>query len=143
MTDRQKQFAMEYLKTLNATQSAKVAGYSAKTAYSKGHSLLKVPEIKKYVEEKLEAIENDSIAKTEEIMEYLTSVLRGSSDEEVIVVEGQGDGISSATTHKKQVSAKDRLKAAELLGKRYGLYSEGVTVSMVTPVVISGDDELD
>ena len=71
-------------------------------------------------------------------MEYLTSVLRGESQSEVVVVEGQGDGYSEARTMDKAPDEKERLKAAELLGKRYGLFKENVALE-VEPVVIVND----
>lgn len=62
-------------------------------------------------------------------MEHLTAVLRGEIREETVVVEGIGDGCSEARIIEKQVAARDRLKAAELLGKRYSLFTEKVEVS--------------
>ena len=57
-------------------------------------------------------------------MQYLTSVLRGESESAIVVVEGCGDGYSEARTVKKTPDEKERLKAAELLGKRYRIFSE-------------------
>ena len=62
-------------------------------------------------------------------MEYLTAVLRGESSAFVVVVEGVGDGCSSAKIVKKPPDEKERLKAAELLGKRFGLFTDKVNVS--------------
>lgn len=61
-----------------------------------------------------------------EVIEYLTSVLRGESTAQEIVVEGTGDGCSEARTMEKSPSEKERLKAAELLGKRYALFTDKV-----------------
>ena len=66
------------------------------------------------------------VADQDEVLKYLTSVLRGESRSTEIVVEGIGDGCSEARTITKEPSEKDRLKAAELLGKRYGLYTDKV-----------------
>ena len=68
--------------------------------------------------------------------------MRGEIQEEVIVVEGSGDGYSSARVMTKQISEKDRLKAAELLAKRYGILTDKVKLD-VTPIVIRGDDQLE
>ena len=76
------------------------------------------------------------------MLKYLTAVLRGESESEEIVVESTGDFRSEARTMKKAPSEKDRLKAAELLGKRYGIYSEKVSVD-VKPVVIEGGEKLE
>ncbi len=125
---KQKKFADEYLVCLNATESAIKAGYSEKTAYSIGQRLLKKVEVKNYIDEHLKKLESEKIADTKEIMESLTRILRGQEQEETIVIEGQGDGVSKARKIKKEISPKDRLKAAELLGKRYGLFTDKLQV---------------
>ena len=74
----------------------------------------------------MEAIHNEKIADAQEVIEYLTAVMRGKSNAEEIVVEGIGDGCSEARTIEKGPSEKERLKAAELLGKRYALFTDKV-----------------
>lgn len=143
MTPKQKRFCDEYLIDCNATQAAIRAGYSEKTAYSIGNENLSKPELRTYIDERLVEIQSKKIASAEEVMQYLTSVLRGEESEEVVVVEGCGDGYSNATTMDKSVGAKERIKAAELLAKRYGLLTDKIGVEGVVPVVISGDDELE
>lgn len=125
---KQKRFADEYIICPNATRAAINAGYSEKTAYSIGQRLLKKVEVKDYIDEQLKKLECEKIAKADEVLKYLTSVLRGEIQEETVVTEGQGDGISEARKVKKQVSPKDRNKAAELLGKTYGLYTEKLQI---------------
>jgi phage terminase small subunit len=126
LTAKQQRFCDEYLIDLNATQAAIRAGYSKKTAYSIGVENLKKPELKKYIDKRMAEKESKLIADQDEVLKYLTSVLRGQSKSTEIVVEGIGDGCSSARTIKKEPSEKDKLKAAELLGKRYGLYTDKV-----------------
>ena len=53
LTNRKIQFIQYYIKTLNATESAKLSGYSVKTAYSQGGRLLKSVEVKKAIDEGL------------------------------------------------------------------------------------------
>ncbi|MPN14118.1 hypothetical protein SDC9_161444 [bioreactor metagenome] len=72
-------------------------------------------------------------------MEYLTAVLRGESESEVVVVEGCGDGCSEARRINKLPDEKERLKAAELLGKRYGLFTENVKLDGPAVVKIIDD----
>ena len=84
---------------------------------------MKNVEIKAYIDEQLERIRSEKTAEAQEVMEYLTAVMRGDSESEVVVVEGCGDGCSEARRIKKAPDEKDRLKAAELLGKRYGLFT--------------------
>ena len=137
LTAKQKRFCDEYLIDLNATQAAIRAGYSKKTAYAIGNENLNKPDLKNYIEERMAEKEKHLIADQDEVLKYLTSVLRGESESEEIVVENIG-----ARTMKKAPSEKDKLKAAELLGKRYSLFKENVKLD-VTPVVIGGDDGLE
>ncbi len=124
LTAKQQRFGDEYLIDLNATQAAIRAGYSKRTAYSIGEENLKKPEIKTYIKQRMAEKESELVASQDEVLKYLTSVLRGESQSTEIVVEGIGDGCSEARTMMKKPSEKDRLKAAELMGKRYGLYTD-------------------
>ena len=129
MTEKQKLFADEYLIDLNATRAYRAVYKNIKNdggARRNGNRLLTNADIKKYIDDRLEEIHNEKTADAQEVMEYLTSVLRGESTSEEIVVEGCGDGCSEARTMEKKPSEKDRLKAAELLGKRFGLYTDKV-----------------
>ena len=129
LTEKQKRFVDEYLIDLNATQAAIRAGYSGKTAYSTGNENLKKPEIKKAIEEALAAVHSAKIADAEEILEYLTAVIRGESKSSVVVVESIGDYMSEARVLEKPPDEKERLKAAELLGKRYSMWTDKVDVT--------------
>lgn len=124
LTVKQKKFADEYIISGNASEAARNAGYSEKTAGSIGDENLKKPEIKTYIDKRLQEIEDQAIAKQDEVLKYLTAVVRGESRSEVIVIEGQGDGTSKARRVKKEPDEKERLKAAELLGKRYALFTD-------------------
>lgn len=132
MTEKQKIFADEYLIDLNATRAYRVAYPSVKkdeVARANASRLLTNANVKKYISEQMEKIHNEKTADAQEVIEYLTSVLRGESTAQAIVVEGIGDGMSEARTMEKKPSEKERLKAAELLGKRYSLFTEKVEVS--------------
>lgn len=139
LTEKQKRFCDEYLIDLNATQAAIRAGYSKKTAKIIGNENLTKPYLKNYIEQQLKKIEDKSIADATEVMKYLTSVMRNELKEEVVVIEGEGEGCSSARIVKKDMSVKDRNKAAELLGKRYRLFTEKVEVDGVQQVQIVDD----
>lgn len=139
MTKKQKRFVEEYLIDLNATQAAIRAGYSPKTAYSMGNENLNKPELKAYIETELDKIHSAKIADAEEVMKYLTAVMRGEHTEEIPLL--CGDGCQELT--QKEVGAKERLKAAELIGKRYGLFTDKVGLEGAVPVVIMGDDQLE
>ena len=142
MTAKQRRFCDEYLIDLNATQAAIRAGYSEKNARSIASENMTKPNIKKYIDDRMKEKEKSLIADQDEVLRYLTSVLRGESQSTEIVVEGVGDGCSEARKMQKEPSEKDRLKAAELLGKRYSLFSDKVDVNGAIPVVITGDDAL-
>ena len=140
---RQKAFCEYYVASGNATDAAIKAGYSKRTAKSIGQRLLTFVDIKKYIDELMQKLESERIASAEEVLQILTSTMRGEIQEEVIVVEGEGDGISSARIMKKQVSAKERIKAAELLGKRHALFTDKTKIEGTLPVMIVGEDDLD
>ena len=122
LTLKQQRFADEYIISGNIYQSLIHAGYSENYAKSDGCRILDNPRVKAYIDECLKELEDKAIAKQEEVLQYLTSVMRGELEEEVLY--GIGDGVQS--TRHIEVGAKDRLKAAELLGKRYRLFTDKV-----------------
>lgn len=146
LTDKQMIFANEYLVDLNATRAYKKAYPNVKkdsVAATNGNRLLRNAKVKNYIDEQLKKIEDESIANATEVMKYLTSVMRNELTEEVVVVEGEGEGCSSARIVKKDISAKDRNKAAELLGKRYRLFVDKVEADVNQTIVFTGEDELE
>jgi len=130
LTEKQKRFVVEYIKDYNATQAAIRAGYSEQTAYSQGNRLLKKVEIKKAIKELQDEIRKKNIAEAIEVEEFLSLAMRGKIEEEVVVTENIGDYESRARIIKKQLSAKERIKAAELLGKRYALFADKVDMDV-------------
>ena len=136
MNNRQQLFCEEYLKDLNATKAAIRAGYSEKTAYSQGQRLLKNVEIKNRLQEIREKIQDENIATIKDIEEFLSLSLNGEMEEEVILVVAEIEGSSKVVKTKKQISLRDRIKAAELLGKRYGLWTEKQEVDINLPTFI-------
>ena len=120
LTIKQKRFADEYIISGNASQAAIAAGYSKKTARSIGQENLTKPDIKKYIDERLDELESSKIAKQDEVLRYLTSIMRGLETEQTL--RGMGDGYQEIDDI--EVSAKDRIKAAELLGKRYAMWTD-------------------
>jgi len=135
LTVKQQRFVSEYLKDCNATQAALRAGYSEKSAYSIGQRLLKNVEVKLAVEEEMERLRTENTADSQEVVEYLTSVMRGREKETVPIFVGEG--VQELT--EKPVGAKDRIKAAELLAKRYGLLTERTELSGFSQVQIVDD----
>ena len=122
MTEKQKRFVEEYLIDLNATQAAIRAGYAEKSAGRNADRLMKNDEIKSSIDAKLAEMQSEKTAQAQEVMEYLTSVMRGEHTEQTLRLVG--DGVQEITNI--DVPAKDRIKAAELLGKRYGLFKDNL-----------------
>jgi phage terminase small subunit len=127
LTPKQKAFCEYYLETGNQTEAAIKAGYSRKTARVIGQENLLKPAIKEYLEKRLAEIDAKRIANSNEVLEYLTRVMRGEEKDQF--------GLD--------VSIQDRTKAAELLGKRYRLFTDKVQVEGVVPVMIVGEDEIE
>lgn len=139
LTPKQERFVCEYLKDLNATQAAIRAGYSENSAGQIGAENLRKPAIKEAIDAKLEEMNNSAIADANETLEYLSRVLRGEEVDEVLRLSGSGEQSKTAL----RVAAKDRMRAAELLGKYYGLFVDrtAVTGDMDLSVSIDyGDD---
>ena len=134
MNARQKRFCDEYLIDCNATQAAIRAGYSPKTAKVTGAKMLTNANLKAYIDEQLERIHNEKTADAQEVLEYLTAVMRGEHTEQTLQLIGEGvQKIADI-----DVSAKERIKAAELIGKRYGMFKDNVGIDL-EPVVIVND----
>lgn len=142
MTDNQQKFCDEYLIDCNATRAYKTAYPYVKSegaAMSGASRLLRNVKVKAYIDEQLKKISSEKIASVEEVMKYLTSVMRGETMAEIIVVTGDGDGFSSAERISKSPDEKERLKAAELIGKRYGLFTDKFNIEGETKVTIVDD----
>ncbi|MDB2123716.1 terminase small subunit [Clostridium paraputrificum] len=125
LTPKQKAFADYYIETGNATEAARRAGYKGKNLNRIASENLSKLDIKQYIEERLAKIEDARIAKGEEVLQYLTKVMRGEEKDQF--------GLDP--------SLQDRTKAAELLGKRYRLFTEKVEVEGVQQVQIVDDIE--
>ena len=140
MTEKQMLFAEEYLKDLNGSRAYKAVYKNVKkdsVAQANASRLLSNAKVKAYIDKRLEEIHDENTADIKEVMEYLTSVMRGNSKSEVLCLE---DG--SQKVIKKHPEERDRLKAAELLGKRFGMFKDNVSLDLIVPK-FSGDDELE
>lgn len=124
LTLKQQRFADEYIKTGNVEQSAINAGYSKSYSRGNAHKLVANVSVKEYIDERLEEIKSESIADQTEIMQYLTSVLRGEINDQELMNVPVGDFESEVQIHEKRSDTTARTKAAELLGKRYTMWTE-------------------
>ncbi|UYO61823.1 terminase small subunit [Acetobacterium wieringae] len=146
MTEKQKRFADEYLIDLNATRAYKAAYPNVKkdsVAAQAASRMLRNVKVKSYIDERMEEIKTDKTANAQEVLEYLTAVMRNEITEEVVVVESIGDFQTKAKTIEKDCSVKDRNKAAELLGKRYRLFVDKVESDVNQVVIFEGENELE
>lgn len=140
MTEKQKKFADEYLVDLNGTRAYKAAYPSVKsdnTAGANAARLLRNDSVRTYLNERLEQLHSERTADIQEILEYLTAVMRGEEKEEKIAANALGE--MEAYNVRNQAN---QLKAAELLGKRFGLFTEKINVDGNIPVVITGNDKI-
>lgn len=122
LTAKQQRFCDEYLIDLNATQAAIRAGYSSKYANTNAAKLLQITTIKEFISQRMADKESELIAGQDEVLKYLTSVMRGGTLSHVLA----RDEVGAERVIEKPPDEKERLKAAELLGKRYGLYTDRV-----------------
>lgn len=127
LTPKQKAFADYYIELGNATEAYIKAGYNKKGARANSARLIANDSIKQYIDERLSKIEDERIAKGEEVLQYLTKVMRGEEKDQF--------GLDA--------SLQDRTKAAELLGKRYRLFTEKIEADVNATVIFEGENELE
>jgi phage terminase small subunit len=131
MTEKQKRFC--------AKEAAIRAGYSEKTAKQIGQENLTKPDLRAYIDERLAELKNERTADAQEVLEYLTAVMRGEYKEATLI--GVGEGAQAVVDI--DVGAKDRLKAAELLGKRHALFTDKVDLQTGDIVIKVGEWDAD
>ena len=142
MTARQERFCQEFVKTGNATQSEINAGYSKKTANEQAVRLLANISVKERIKGLQAEIKNQNIMDAREMQEVLTSIIKQESQEEVLMVEGCGEGVSEVVTKTKTASQADRIKAIQLLARMQGALDSSVNVNLCIPV-FGGVEELE
>ena len=136
LNEKQKAFADYYIESLNATESYKMAyNCSYNTARTNGARLLANANIKEYIDEVMSAKNESRIASQDEILQILTDIARGVTEEEVVQFSQLGEELR--TTRKPTI--KDRMKASELLGKRYRLFVDKAELEITEPVTIIDD----
>lgn len=141
MTEKQKIFADEYIICLNATKAYKKAYPNVKkdeVASAAASRMLRNVNVKAYIDEQLEKLQSERVADQQEVLEYLTAVMRGKKTEPLLVLDGEGK--------QKVVDAippvQARTKAAELLGKRYRLFTDKQEVEVQGTVVFANEDDI-
>lgn len=136
---KQQVFADEYIKTGNAYQSAIKAGYSE--SYAKGNvvRLLENVSVKTYIDERMEEHKKEAIADQDEILRYLTSVIRGEITDQELIPIGIGKGEMEVESLEKRSDTNARTKAAELLGKRYMMWTDKQQIETNATVQFNDD----
>lgn len=127
LNKRQIDFIQEYMKTNNITQSATKAGYSPKTAAVQGCNLLKNVKVRNYIDAINERLESEKIADIQEVMEYLTSVMRGEAKDQFDM----------------DVSIQDRTRAAGELARRLDVKSRNLNVECAVNIIDNIPNEVD
>lgn len=138
LTIKQQAFADNYIKLGNATEAYLKAYPNVKkeaTARAAGSRMLANVNVAGYIADRMEELKSERVADQQEIMEFLTSIVRGEQTEETL----RGIGEGAQTIDNIDVGAKDRLKAAELLGKRYAMWTDKQQIEGVQQVVIHND----
>lgn len=142
---KQEAFCLHYAKTGNATESYKIAGYNCKNdavVAASAVRLLNQVKVKARLQELADQMATEKIADIREIHEYLTSVIRGETTEDVVVTEGCGDGVSEAKVVKVRTNNVARIKAATELAKMKGAYDNKMTLELTVPV-FGGEERLE
>lgn len=137
LTLKQERFIQEYLIDLNATQAAIRAGYSKKTASAIGLENLRKPRIKQAIDEKLKQIDDEKTADAKEIREFWTRVMRGEEKDTVLRYDNEGHQVETEI----DVSMKDRIRASELMGKSYAMFTDKVDSNIDMDLHIEVDYE--
>jgi phage terminase small subunit len=139
LTPKQKAFADYYIESLQSVESYRKAGYQVKkneTARANASRLLANASVRAYIDEQMLQKDNDRIASADEVLAFLTSVQRGEVTEQVPLVLGKEFKVID-----KEPSIKDRTRAAELLGKRYSLYTDRIEASTTNEIIVTWGDE--
>lgn len=133
---KHERFCLEYVIDLNGSQAAIRAGYSEKAARQTASRLLTYENVRARVDELLAEMQTSRIADANEVLEYLTAVIRGEKQEETIVVN---PATGETEIKLKAIGGREQVKAAELLAKRYSLLTDNVKMNGAAPVQIVDD----
>ncbi len=142
LTLKQQKFADEYIINGNATVAYKLAYSSVKkdtVANANGSRLLRNAKVSDYIEERMEELQSEKVADQQEILEFLTSIVRGEKTEQTLIGMGMGEqGVTDI-----EIAFNQRIKAAELLGKRYAMWTDKKQVDLTEQVVFVGEEDLE
>lgn len=127
LNQRQVRFVQEYMKTNSVRQSAVVAGYSPKTAQAQGSRLLSNVNVQAYIEAINERLDSDKIADIQEVMEYLTSVMRGEKKDQFDL----------------DAALSERTKAASELARRLDVKAKNLQIDCALTIIDDIPDDVE
>ena len=139
---KQQKFADEYIISGNATEAYKFTYQNVKkdsTARANSSRLLTNANVKSYIDARLEELKKESIAEQDEVLQYLTAVMRGEMKDEALLVVPTGDFESEVQRHDQRADTSQRTKAAELLGKRYAMWTDKQITDTTERITIVND----
>ena len=139
LTVKREKFCQLYVELGDGTKAYERAGFKCSTrnvARVEASKLLTIPKVSARIKELMDEIKSNNIASAEEVLAYLTSVMRGELKDEVVNIY---DG--AVRRARKDVDARDKNKAAELLGKRYRLFVDRIEAEVDTEIVVKMDDQ--
>ena len=141
LNEKQKAFANYYIESLNATESYKRAYnvVNQSTAEANGSRLLRNAKVKNYIDEVMSAKDESRIASQDEILQILTDIARGITEEEVVQFSQLGEELRTT----RRPTIKDRMKASELLGKRYRMWVDKIEADVNQQGIFEGEDMLE
>lgn len=132
---KQKMAADEYIICGDKKASMLKVGYSNNYATKKAYLVFDRDDVKEYIAKRMKEIEAETIANQTEVLQYLTRVLRDEESEETLVNVGNFE----QEVRTVKLSAKDKIKAAELIGKRWGSWTDKVDVTSDLTLVFEDD----
>lgn len=146
LKDKHKAFADEYLKDLDSVRAYKAVYPRIKSDKNASSSVTRLlsthPEIREYMKEQMEKIHNEKVADVQEVSEYLTNVMRGKEMSEELITIGTGVGLTEVKRMEKAPTISERTRAAELLGKRYGMFTDNINAKVEVPT-FNGESEIE
>lgn len=121
LTLKQRKFVDEYIISGNASDAARKAGYSPRTAFRSGQENMQKPAVLAEIKRRMAEIESHKIMDMTEAMQELTAIARGETTDE------QLDNMGNK--HQLKANSTARLRAIELIGKRYSAWVDRKEVS--------------
>lgn len=140
LSPKQKRFCLEYIKNgANAAKAYELAGYSNKCPKSGANQLLNNKSVQDYIQELAAGVDKEAVADADEVMRYLTAVMRGLHESHILVTVGTGKGKTEARSVRKLPEEKDQLEAAKTLAKIHGILTNKVDLTGGVAVQIFDD----